>query len=357
MRKVTCFVGLDYHQHSVQVCVLDRQGRQLLNRACPNDWQSIAQTVAPLGRVKGAAIEACCGAADLGEELATHAHWPLELAHPGYVAKQKRSPDKTNFSDGQLLADLTRVGYLPKVYLPPAYERDLRQLVNHRQHLANDRRAVKLRIGAILRQQRVKFPQQISRWSKAWIAWAATAPEHSQQTRWILEDLLDQLQHLNYKVAVADARLREATAQDPLVDRLMEEPGIGEVTAWVLRAYVGSFKRFQTGKQLSRYCGLSPCNASTGEKQADAGLINGCNKLLRATLIQAAHRLVRTNPRWSRLHDSLRRRDKPACVAVAAVANRWMRGLYHRMMEWTTSGTGKKKQKTTLSKEGSQELP
>jgi transposase len=358
MRKVTCFVGLDYHQDSVQVCVMDRQGRQLLNRACPNDWQAIAKTVEPLGRIKGAAIEACCGAADLGEELTAHAKWPLELAHPGYVAKQKRSPDKTNFSDSQLLADLTRVGYLPKVYLPASHERDLRQLVNHRQALANSRRAVKLRIGAILRQSRVKFPDKISRWSKAWISYALIAAEFSDHTRWILQDLMEELAHLERKVALADARLRQATTDDPLVDRLMEEPGIGEVTAWVLRAYIGSFKRFATGKQLSRYCGLSPCNASTGEKQADAGLIDGCNKLLRATLIQAAHRLVRTQTRWSRLHDSLRSRGKPACVSVAAVANRWMRGLYHRIMEWTIStNSAGKKAKNVPSKEGRKELP
>jgi transposase len=345
MRKVTCFVGLDYHQDSVQVCVMDRQGRQMLNRACPNDWQAIAKTVEPLGRIKGAAIEACCGAADLGEELATQAQWPLELAHPGYVAKQKRSPDKTNFSDSQLLADLTRVGYLPRVYLPGGHERDLRQLVNHRQALANSRRAVKLRIGAVLRQSRVKFPQRISRWSKAWIDYAKNNSDLSADARWILEDLFNELSHLNEKVLRTDARLRETTANDRLVERLMEEPGIGEVTAWVLRAYIGSFKRFATGKQLSRYCGLSPCNASTGEKQADAGLIDGCNKLLRATLIQAAHRLVRCELRWGRLHDSLRNRGKPACVAVAAVANRWMRGLYHRIMDWSNNAAPVRKKK------------
>jgi transposase len=337
MKKVTCFVGLDYHQDSVQVCVLDRHGRQLLNRSCPNDWQTIAQTVAPLGRLKGAAIEACCGAADLGEQLKRHAHWPLDLAHPGYVAKQKRSPDKSDFSDGRLLADLTRVGYLPKVYLPPAYERDLRQLVNHRQDLVDRRRAVKLRIGAVLRQYRACSPDRISRWTKAWVSWVPSAAQLSDHARWIVTDLLQELAHLDQKVAIADGRLREATVDDALVDRLMDEPGIGEVTAWVLAAYIGSFNRFGSGKQLSRYCGLSPCNASTGDKQADAGLIDGCNQLLRTTLIQAAHRLTWQHPRWSRLHESLRRRGKPACVAVAAVANRWMRGLWHRIMEWTVS--------------------
>ena len=156
MHSVPCFVGLDYHQDSVQVCVLDGEGRQLLNRSCPNDWGKIAEAAAAVGAVKRAAVEACCGAADLAEELVTHAGWQVDLAHPGYVRRMKRSPDKTDFGDGRMLADLTRVGYLPKVWLAPAYERDLRQLVNHRQALVDQRRAVKLRAGAVLREHRAK---------------------------------------------------------------------------------------------------------------------------------------------------------------------------------------------------------
>src|SRR5688572_19712123 len=144
MRSVPCFVGLDYHQDSVQVCVLDADGGQLLNRSCPNDWRKISDAAAAIsdaaaavGAVKRAAVEACCGAADLAGELAEKAGWHVDLAHPGYVERMKRSPDKTDFGDGRVLADLTRVGYLPKVWLAPAHERDLRQLVNHRQALVD----------------------------------------------------------------------------------------------------------------------------------------------------------------------------------------------------------------------------
>ena len=112
---------------------------------------------------------------------------------------------------------------------------------------------------------------------------------------------------------------------------LKEQPGIGEVTAWVLRACIGEFSRFKTAKQLSRYCGLSPCNASSGKKVADSGLIDGCNKMLRMTIVQAAHRLIRTVNRWSSLAESLRKQGKPACVIIGAVGNRWMRNLHHAM--------------------------
>jgi transposase len=332
MSNVPVFVGLDYHQDSIQVCVLNQKGDVLLNRSAKNDSQEVGRLVQPLGIVQGVGIEACCGAADLGEELVQQLGWNVSLGHPAYIARMKASPDKTDFSDGRLLADLTRVGYLPRVWLAPAPIRELRQLVNYRQSLADHKRALKLRIGAILREQRVKIDRDRGcRWSKAWSASVRDNAALSEHARWIANDLLDDIAVMETKIARAEARLTQATQDDPVVLRLRLQPGIGPVTAWVLRAYIGDFNRFKTAKQLARYCGMSPCNASSGNKTADAGLIDGCNKLLRMMIVQAAHRLIRTTERWRNLAQSLKQRGKPACVIVGAVGNRWLRNLHHAM--------------------------
>jgi transposase len=310
--------------------VLDAAGGVRVNRSLPSDLQAIT---AALDRqpVKAIAIEACCGAAAFGEQLATRGSWRVELAHPGYVARLKQSPDKTDYSDARLLADLTRVGYLPRVWLAPQEVRDLRQLVGHRVRLVDRRRAIKLQIGALLREQRVKLPS--SRWSKAWLASLQDCALLSKQVQWVMNDLLEELVHVSGKIAKVEQRLREATAGHPLVARLRKIEGVGEVTAWMLAACIGRFDRFKTGKQLSRYCGLSPRNASSGKKTADAGLIDMANKPLRAVLIQAAHRLMRTDERWGRLAQSLLARGKPKPLVVAAVANRWVRSMHHRMVD------------------------
>lgn len=332
MSNLPVFVGLDYHQDSIQVCVLNQNGDVLLNRAAANDAAELGRIVSPLGAVARVGIEACCGAADLGQELVERLGWNVSLGHPAYVAKIKSSPDKSDFSDGRLVADLTRVGYLPRVWLAPAQVRELRQLVNHRQRLVDRGRALKLQVGAVLREQRVKIPKDRgSRWSKAWTASARDNDALSTHARWIVNDLLDDLEDAAAKVKRAEGRLRQATAGDKLVEKLMEQAGVGEVTAWVLRAYVGDFGRFKTAKQLARYCGMSPCNASSGTRVADAGLVDGCNKLLRLIVVQAAHRLIRTVRRWGDLAESMRSRGKPACVIVGAVGNRWLRSLHHAM--------------------------
>ncbi len=255
MINLPVFVGLDYHQDSIQVCVLNPQGDVLLNRSAGNDCDQLARLV--------------------------HA------------------------------------------------------------------RALKLQVGAVLREQRVKIDaDRGSRWSKSWTSSVRDNDRLSQHARWIVNDLLDDLLYNKGKIAAAEVKLREAAAGDRVIEKLMRQPGIGEVTAWVLRACVGDFSRFKTAKQLSRYCGLSPCNVSSGKRVADAGLIDGANKMLRATIVQAAHRLIRTVDRWRNLAESLKRRGKAPCVIVGAVGNRWVRTLHHAMEPGPATISAERKQTT-----------
>jgi transposase len=333
MAIVKVFVGLDYHNESVQVCVLNLKGKILVNRRVPNDREAVVQTLGKRRRVAQAAIEACNGAAHLADELIHRAGWPVELSHPGYVARLKQSPDKSDFSDAQLLADLARVGYIPKVWLAPPEVRELRRLVRFRQQLVDERKKIKLRVGALLREHRPPGPPGRP-WTKAWHLWLDTL-ELPEQTHWIIEQHLRRLAMTNIDINAVECRLEKLAEHDGLVQFLMTRPGIGLVTAVTLRAEIGRFDRFRSGKQLSRFCGLSPRNASSGNRQADAGLIRAGNPQLRAVILQAAHRLKRYDPRWRNLAARLQRRGKPGSVIAAAVANRWMRSLYHQVNYWS----------------------
>jgi transposase len=323
-------VGLDYHQDSVQVCVVDKAGGVLVNRSCRNEAKAIVATAGRYGVVASAAIESCTGAADLADELVGDFGWSVDLAHPGFVARMKQNPDKTDFNDARLLADLERVGYLPKVWLAPQEVRELRRLVRYRQQLVDERRSLKLRVGALLRDQRVRL-RDVGTWTKRWREWLVSNEEISRESRWIIERQLRRLSVVEEDIQEVESHLAALTEQDALVRSLREKKGIGLVTACMLRAEIGRFDRFHSGKQLSRFCGLSPRNASSGARQADAGLIQAGNRQLRAVLIETAHRLIRFDERWSKFAGQMLKRGKPKCVVVAAVANRWVRWLFHQM--------------------------
>ncbi|XZE17645.1 IS110 family transposase [Pirellulaceae bacterium SH449] len=327
--QIPVFAGLDYHQDSVQVCVLDQDGKKLLNRSVANSTPLIFSTLTQFGTPLRIGVEACCGAANLADELVTQYNLPVQLAHPGYVNRMKRSPDKTDFGDAQMLADLSRVNYLPKVWLAPSYLRELRRLVRHRGQLVKRRTETKLRIRGLLRENRVKCPEPVTAWSKPWLAWLQQGASLSPSDKWVLKDHLIELNSLTERIGATEAQIAEQTKDDPVIVELLKLKGVGLITAVTLRAEIGRVDRFLTGKQLARFCGVTPRNASSGARQADAGLIRAGNPDLRCLLIELAHRLIRYDESWQKLAYSLISQGKHRNVAVAAVANRWVRKLFH----------------------------
>ena len=328
---VSLYVGLDYHEASIRVCVMDDQENVLVNKNTSNSVLKVRELIRSFdGVVSAVAIEACCGAADFATELIEATDWTVRMAHPGAVERLKGSDDKTDARDAWHLANLLRVGYLPEVWIADEVTRQLRRLVRFRQGLADQKKDIKLRIGALLREERIENTSESNTWTKPWMAWLKTAKlgEHS---RWVLDREIERLEQVEKEIAAVQQRMELATKDDSVVAKLIEQPGIGIITAVVMRAVIGRFDRFRTGKQLACYCGVTPCNASSGKRQADAGLIESGNDILRPMLIQLAKRLPRQDPRWREFHANMRVR-KGANVTSAAIANRWLRRLYHEMV-------------------------
>ena len=164
-------VGIDYHSEVVQVCVLNGEGSVLLNERYPNDTECIRQAIKQRGAASVVAVEASTGSARFLEELATGEQWQSKLCHPGYVNRMRHNPDKSDHSDGELIADLARVGYLPEVWLAPESVRDLRALVRYRYQLVRHTSAIKLRIRAMLREWLIKPAGKMNLWTSRGAAW------------------------------------------------------------------------------------------------------------------------------------------------------------------------------------------
>jgi transposase len=216
------------------------------------------------------------------------------------------------------------------VWLADENTRQLRHLARYRQSLVATAKDIKLRIRSLLKEDGIAESCPQRPWTKGWVEWLKTA-SLPVQSRWIVSEQLDLLETVKRKIDQTDERIEEAVSGDHVVERLMEQEGVGLVTALLLRAIVGRFDRFRSGKQLSRYCGLTPRNASSGKRQADAGLVMAGHDDLRAVLIQLAKRLPRQSRYWFEFKERLRAR-KPANVVSAAIANRWLRRLYHQLV-------------------------
>ena len=339
MDMLHVYLGLDYHSDSIRVCIMTGNGEELFNRSVCNSVGAVREAVervAPVVYVEGVALEACTGSAEFAARLAEATEWPVRLAHAAAVHRLKQGPDKTDHGDAWHLANLLRVNYLPEVWLADAQTRHLRHLVRYRQSLMADAKDIKLRIRSLLKEDRVVESCRQGAWTKAWLEWLQASAQLPEPSRWIIREQLDLLQSLERKLAVVDQRLEALTADDALVQKLRQQPGVGLITALLLRAVIGRFDRFRNGKQLARYCGVTPCNASSGKRTADSGLVEAGHDDLRRVLIQLAKRLPRHEPRWQAFQAQLSLR-KSANVVSAAIANRWIRRLHHEVVSVHTT--------------------
>lgn len=109
--------------------------------------------------------------------------------------------------------------------MAPEPVRELRQLVRFRQQLAQRRRTTKLRIRAVLREQRCAAPAGVNPWTRAWCRWLSESAALSVQGRWVVQQHLRDLARLAEDLQAVEARLREATAADVEVARLLAQPG------------------------------------------------------------------------------------------------------------------------------------
>jgi transposase len=328
-------VGIDYHDGGIQICVLSPSGDSLGNSQCENDIDEAISYISRFGKVGAVAIEACTGSANFATKLREKTGWNTKLCHPGYARRMKANPDKTDWADARLLSDLVRVGYLPEVFLAPEEQREWRTLIRYRDSVVRQRRRVKLRIRALLRLHRVKVPAGNGcAWSKKWTDYLKDNLALPEESTWVFTELFDEHEWLTKKIRSSERRIAAKAKPDRTIQKLMTFKGVGLITAVVLRAEVGVFSRFATGKQLARYCGVTPRNASSGERVADSGLVKAGNPLLKTVLMEMSHNIRRYDTRWAMFATKLIARGKPASVVVAAVANRWVRYLFHQMREF-----------------------
>lgn len=327
-------VGIDYHDECLQVCVLNKDGEVIRNVKIANDVGELIRTIGVKSQEVSVAAEACSGSAALLDAVHGETSWRVQLCHPGYAQRMRNNRDKTDKSDSELIADLTRIGYLPEVWLAPVELRDLRSLVRYRSYQMREARSMKQRIRGMLSNNRVKVPKGLSLWTKAGIAWLKSTTELREHASWIMSRYIAELARLLAEVKISTERLHEFVKHDQVAKKLLKQRGIGVVTAAVMRAEIGTFTRFKNGKQLAKYCGLSPCNRSSGNVSADCGVIQAGNKILKACIAQGVWTLIRYDEQWKKYAQGLLERGKPKGVVASAIANRWIRKLFHAVKDY-----------------------
>jgi transposase len=280
---------------------------------------------------------------------------------------------KTDVSDAEWLAELLQHGLLKASFIPPAPQRDLRDLTRYRTKQVQERSREVSRVQKVLETANIKLssvatdifgvsgramleaivdgqadPETMAQLAKGRMR--SKLPELEKALTGVVRDhhrflLTRQLAHIDFldeHIATLNAEIEhqisemsqsqgqsscesksetpKAVSFEEAVELLDTIPGVDKITAEVIVAELGiDMSRFPTSKHAAAWAGLSPGNNESGGKRRSGRTKKG-NRALRSGLLQAAWAASHTKNTYlsAQYHRLASRRGKKRAIVATA---------------------------------------
>jgi transposase len=270
------YIGLDVHQATISVAVLDSAGKLVMEAILETKAETILQFIHGLRGSLHVTLEEGTCAAWLHDLLKPHVTQVL-VCDPRKNALI-RAGNKSDRIDAHKLADLLYLDKLHPVFHGETGNRALKELARSYLALTRDTTRVMNRLKALYRSwaipcagQRVYAP----RYRSEWLAKISEAGVHRRAE--IYYQQLDALRSLREQVRrdlLAEGRKHSA------MKLLRQIPSIGPIRAVLLIALMQTPHRFRTKRQLWAYCGLALKTSTSGEYRIVEGQLKRSRKFL-----------------------------------------------------------------------------
>lgn len=266
---------------------------------------------------------------------------------------------KTDVQDAEWIADLLQHGLLKASYIPDKEQRELRELVQYRKSLIEERGRELNRLQKMLEGGNIKLSGTVTqingKSARNILNFIVSGGYFDEKTydemlarneiasnlkasreqiiddlngilspiqRRVMKELLSHLDELSEHIRNLDDDIDRFMKQEDeeACKAIQEIPGIANVSAQAIISVIGSdMSRFPSDKHISKWAGLCPGNNESASKRKSGRTTQG-NKLLRTTLINCAHAAVKVKSsyfaaQFARI--STHRGKKRAYVAVA----------------------------------------
>ena len=357
--------GLDVHKKQVVVCVLEGSPGQRAKKTI----KTVGTTTSELEQLRD--WLSARGCTQVGME-STGVYWvPVYAVLEGHfelvvgnASHIKNVPGrKTDVKDAEWIAELLRHGLIRKSFVPPQWQRELRDLVRYRRKLVEAETAERNRLLRLLETCNIKLSSvasdvfgvsgrqmvralidgEASPEEMAKLARGALRKKEDQLTlalrgklephhRFMLRVQLERVERISGDIARLDQEIDERLVPyQEQMERLREIPGVHRVIAMTIIAELGvDMSVFPTDAHAAAWTGVCPGNNESAGKRVGRQKRHG-NVHLQSALVQAAVGASRKRgcylkERFWRI--SARRGKKRAAMAIA---HSILKAAYHML--------------------------
>jgi transposase len=268
------YMGMDVHQATTVVAVIDAEGKIVLETIVPTAAGAIRRL-----------IESISGPLHVTLEETTQAEWLHDMLQ-GFVTEvvvcdPRRNRllaegSKADKADARKLAELLRTGMVRSVWHGRQTTRGLKEMVRAYETFAVDTQRTMMRIKALYRSRGIATQGSAVYQRKDRDHWLKQLIEVGMQQRaaWLYE----QLDHVRELRKRAKAAVLIEGQRHRAVQLLRTIPQVGPVRAAQIVATAGTPHRFRTKRQFWSYSGLAVVTHTSAEYELRAGRVVRRNK-------------------------------------------------------------------------------
>ena len=281
-------LGIDLAKVVFQLHGVDERGVAVLRRQLRR-----TQVLSFLAQLPGCvvAMEACASAHYWGRQIKALGH-EVKLIPPQYVKPFVRG-NKTDRNDAQGICEAALRPDMPGVALKSEDQQAMVSLHRLREIVEKQRKQLANQLRGLLGEFGIAIP-------KGMAALRRELPQAIERVPRVLRSALqggaERLRELQQCSEQHTEQLQQLAQAAPLCRRLMQERGIGPLTASAYTATLGDPGHYRNGRQVAASLGLVPRQHSSGGKAVLLGISKRGDAYLRTLLIHGARAVLRHVP-------------------------------------------------------------
>jgi transposase len=334
-------IGIDVHQRSFAVCILDEHGKMVKQMKVRGTLAKLLDTLRSIAEPFAVCYEASCGYGHLHDLFGKQAK-RVVVAHPGHLRLIFRTKKKNDRVDAKKLATLLFLDQVPTIHVPSVDVRSWRSLIEFRHRLVAKRTRVKNALRAVLRGHGVEQPLGKKLWTRCGVAWLAAVELPTRQIVLQRDVGVEELEHLETQIKRVEKELNAIAEGHAGVYLLRTIPGVGPRTAEAVVAYIDRADRFARNKQVGSYFGLVPSQDQTGDRDRLGHITREGPATVRKLLTEAAWQGIRRSSHirayFERVQGGDEQRKKIALIATAHYLVRVMHSMLRSGELWRFDG-------------------
>ena len=282
------YVGVDLHRRRSVIVRMTPDGQRLGTTRIDNDPFELAQQVSLWGESPQVVLEATYGwywAADVLADAGAVVHLAHPLGVKGFAYRRVKNDER----DAADLADLLRMGRLPKAWIAPPEVRGLREAIRHRSKLVALRSGLKAQVHAVLAKQGVRVTVSDLfgvGGQKLLDDLQLDAPFNARIAS--LRRLIDAF---TFEIDVVTKRTSAQLKTHRGFQAVQSIRGVGPVLAAIFVAEIGDVRRFARPQQLCSWAGMTPKHHESDTKVRRGRITKQGNPLVRWAAVEAVQTL------------------------------------------------------------------